>query len=153
MEKVLLIILGWLLGLLSPAIVVAIKTRRENQLGRVAIRSELRDVAHKIALAAHAIHMRNGTVNRAHLEWLKGHLEGHAVFGGLEGMREHLRYQLALTDDQLTEHVMQTAEGRGKSLVLQKYPVPILDTRVSALWTFDTTVQRRLLDLRDVPPL
>lgn len=70
-EKVLLIILGWLLGLLSPAIVVAIKTRRENQLGRVAIRSELRDVAHKIALAAHAIHMRNGTVNRAHLEWLK----------------------------------------------------------------------------------
>lgn len=70
------------------------------------------------------------------------------MFGGLEGMREHLRYQLALTDDQLTEHVMQTAEGRGKSLVLQKYPVPILDTRVSALWTFDTTVQRRLLDLR-----
>lgn len=148
LDKLVLIVFGWLLGLLSPVIVDTIKTRRENKLGRVAIRSELRDVAHKIALAAHAIHMRNGTVNRAHLEWLKGHLERYPVLSSLESLMEYLRCQLAFTDEQLIEHVRQTAEEPGKSLVLQKYPVPILDTRVSALWTFDTTVQRRLLDLR-----
>jgi hypothetical protein len=36
----------------------------------------------------------------------------------------------------------------GTSSMLQYYPVPLLDARVSALWTFDTDFQRRLLEIR-----
>ena len=32
--------------------------------------------------------------------------------------------------------------------MLQRYTVPLLDARVSALWTFDTEFQRRLLEIR-----
>jgi hypothetical protein len=36
----------------------------------------------------------------------------------------------------------------GKSGMLQKYPVPLLDSRMSAPWSFDTDFQRRLLDIK-----
>lgn len=146
--KLLFLVLGWLLGLLGPVIVDAIKRRRENELGRAAIRSELRDVAHKLALAAHYIHMHNGTVNRQELEWLKRHLELYSGLVSHVSLMDSLRLQLAFTDDQLVEYVRYTAAKPGKSVVLQKYPVPVLDARVSALWSFDTSLQRRLLDLR-----
>ena len=32
--------------------------------------------------------------------------------------------------------------------MLQKYPVPLLDSRVAALWSFDTEFQRSLLEIR-----
>jgi hypothetical protein len=32
--------------------------------------------------------------------------------------------------------------------VLQYYPIPLLDARVSALWSFDTSFQRQLLEIR-----
>jgi hypothetical protein len=40
------------------------------------------------------------------------------------------------------------ASAPGTSAMLQHYPVPLLDARVSALWTFDTEFQRRLLEIR-----
>lgn len=148
LEKLLLLTLGWLLGLLGPVIVDAIKRRRENTLGRSAIYAELRDVAHKLTLAAHYIYMHKGKVDRPHLEWTKRHLEGYAGLVDMENLLKSIRLQLTWPDEQLTAYAQATAAAAGKSVVLQKYPVPLLDSRVSALWTFDTTIQRHLLDVR-----
>ena len=45
LEKLVLIIFGWLLGLLAPIITDGIKRRRENGMGRTALLAELREVA------------------------------------------------------------------------------------------------------------
>lgn len=147
-DKLFFLALGWLLGLLAPIIVDAIRRRRENALGRAAIYAELRDVAHKLALAGHHVRSRNGTVDRLHLEWLKRHLETHAGLVDTSNVLQMIRLQLSWPDEQLLAYVQAEAAKSHKAIELQKYLTPLLDSRVSAMWSFDTAVQRHLLDLR-----
>ena len=136
------------LGLLSPSIVEAIKRRKENKLGQAAIISELSDLGHKLALAAHYVHMHQGTVDRSQLEALASHLQGYSGLRDLVGLSASIERQLSMSDTELQSFIRLTAEASGKGVALQKYPVPLLDARVSAIWSFATDVQRRLLDIR-----
>jgi hypothetical protein len=51
LDKLVILFIGWLLGLLGPAIVDGIRRKRENKLGRTAILSELREVGSVLAIA------------------------------------------------------------------------------------------------------
>ena len=147
-EKIAFLALGWLLGLLAPVIVDAIKRGRENALGRDAILSELREVGGVLAIAAYGARMHRGKVDRAFLQWLSTDLERHAVSEHLCAMIPSLRQQLLLSDQNIANGAKYFAGKDGVSSVLQRYPVPLLDARVAALWTFDTSFQRRLLVVR-----
>jgi hypothetical protein len=146
-EKLIVLLVGWLLGLLGPAIVDGIRRKRENKLGRRAIISELRDTSRILAVAVHAVKSREGSIDRAHLEWLKAFLEtGQPTPANLDWLT-NLGKQLEWTDEEIAQRflIMMTIEGKG--MMLQKYPVPLLDSRVAALWSFDTSFQRSLLDI------
>jgi hypothetical protein len=54
---------------------------------------------------------------------------------------------LAFPDNQIVAGAALMATAENKATLLQHYPAPLLDARVSALWTFDTTLQRQLLEL------
>lgn len=147
-EKLLLVAFGWLLGLLGPAITDAIKRRRENALGRIAILSELREVSVKLALAAYGVRMHQGTVDAEFLKWLKHHLERHAVSKDVQDFIPKLNIFLALDANGLAQINAHTSAESSKGVMLQRYLVPLLDARVSALWSFDTEFQRQLLEVR-----
>ena len=147
-DKLSFLALGWLLGLLGPIIVDSIKRRRENILGRAAILTELAELAGILATAAYGARMRLGTVDRKFLEWLKVTLEQHATTSRLQEFIPQLRTQLSWTNDQLRAVSQHMSEEDGKATMLQHYPVPLLDARVSALWSFDTSLQRQLLEIR-----
>lgn len=147
-DKLLFLALGWLLGLLGPVIVDAIKRKRENTQGQAAIHAELKDVSHKLALASQFIYMRKGTVDRNHLEWFKGHLEGYSSLEDMASLLESVKLQLSWTDKELEGYARRTSGQSGKGIALQKYAVPLLDSRVNALWSFSTTLQRHLLQIR-----
>jgi hypothetical protein len=148
LEKLAFVALGWLLGLLGPIIVDAIKRRRENALGREALLSELREVGCLLATAAYGVHRHRGTIDRAFLEWLKVDLERHAVSEQFQAFVPNIRKQLAWSDEEISRVATHMATDKGVGTVLQRYPVPLLDARVSALWTFDTSFQRGLLSIR-----
>ena len=63
-------------------------------------------------------------------------------------MRPKLSLQLSWTDEQLSAGALLMSAKEGKGTMLQYYPVPLLDARVSAMWTFDTSFQRQLLEIR-----
>lgn len=147
-SKLAFIFLGWLLGMLSPVIVDAIKRRRENALGRTAILTELNELAGMLATAIYGARVRNGTVDRKFLEWFKNILECHATTPDLEKFIPSLRTQLSWTDEELKAVARHTSSDEGKGTMLQHYPVPLLDARVSALWSFDASFQRQLLEIR-----
>ena len=148
LESIALLLVGWLLGTLSPAIVDAIKRRRENALGREAILGELNEIAHRLALARHSVIMHRGKVNRQALEWLKKHLENYAGVHEIDSLMKNMRTQLSWPDAQITDVSRATAGEPNKGLTLQKYAVPLLDARVSALWSFNSSFTRKLLDIR-----
>lgn len=63
-------------------------------------------------------------------------------------MVPNLRKQLMWSDQEIAHGSTAFAAKEGVGAVLQRYPIPLLDARVSALWTFDTTFQRGLLSVR-----
>jgi len=147
-EKLIILLLGWLLGLLAPAINDRIKRERENKLGRKAILSELHEVGGVLAVAVHAVRLKTGTVDRKHLEWLKSYIQVGERAENFQVWVTRLEGQLAWSDEEIARNfaIMRIEEGKGT--MLQKYPVPLLDSRVSALWSFDTAFQRSLLEIR-----
>ena len=60
----------------------------------------------------------------------------------------NLEKQLKWSDEDFRSARAHVTATEGTGTVLQRYPVPLLDARVSALWTFDTTFQRSLLTVR-----
>ncbi len=148
LEKIFLVFLGWLLGLLAPAIVDSIKRKRENKLGRAAILSELSELACTLSAAAYGVRMGLGTADRHFLEWFKVYLEHNAVTPELQRFIPNLRAQLSWPDAVLEAAVRHAADKKGSGTMLQHYSVPLLDARVSALWSFDTSFQRQLLEIR-----
>lgn len=148
MEKLALLLLGWLLGLLAPIVVDEIKRRRENKLGREAIRSELSSLKIKLALCSYTIEEHQGTMTRQSLKWLIKHLSTETADTDAQKICSVLKPYLHATDEQLNQFFLSKKAPAGKSLTLQKYGTPLLDARVSAIWSFDTDTQRALLEIR-----
>lgn len=147
-EKLALLVIGWLMGLLAPAIVDAIKRRRDNARGREAILSELREVGTTLSLAAYGVRTDEGRVSREFLEWLKSDFEHYAITTEFQHVVPAIRNLLALNDDQLLAVNREFAAKPAVGSVLQHVAAPLLDSRVSALWSFDTDFQRRLLEIK-----
>src|SRR3990170_5337161 len=74
-EKILFLFLGWLLGLLSPIVVDAIRRRREIKEVKNALLSELGDLQFRLANTVWLTSIRAGQYNRSFLDWFKPIIE------------------------------------------------------------------------------
>ena len=147
-SAVLILLLGWLLGTLSPAIVDAIKSKREAALGREAIENELREFSSIILAACFRSSSSAGQIDRPFLNWHKSKLEADPDNERSAKFLVMTNQLLAFPDDQIAGASQALATAEAKATLLQKYAVPLLDYRVSALQTFDTSFQTSLLDIR-----
>lgn len=98
--------------------------------------------------SAYGVRMSQGTTSREFLEWLKRDLEAHATSEQFQAFIPSLRAQLSWRPEDLTKATAYGKASEGTGSVSQRYSVPLLDSRVSALWTFDTSFQRDLLAVR-----
>ncbi len=148
MNEIPMILLGWLLGVISPALVEAIRSQRETRLVRSALHEELADLSRRVALACHVVRQFHGTVDRSHLEWLKVALAASSVLPPLdESVAMSLEHQLALNDEDLNALSNARAE-KHENPGLKKYAAPLLDSRILNLWQLRPAEQRALVALR-----
>lgn len=143
-----LLLIGWLLGLLAPAIVDGVRRRRESRLVRVALATELHELRLRIAVASYYVQIRFGQVDRHFLTWIRSILERYPESESAQRIASIVKEQLLLSDGQiaaLAEHHKAGPEG---GLAIKKYAAPLLDTRVASLWELDRGVQRALMDVR-----
>lgn len=147
-SSILALILGWLLGMLSPVIVDAIKSQRDARLGRAAIENELLEFASVLLAASFRIHGSSGQINRSFLEWLESKCEADSGNGRNAKRLAFARQILLLPDDQIVNASQRLAAADGKSPRLQKYPLPLLDHRISALHALDADTQVRILQIK-----
>ena len=146
METVLVLVLGWLLGLLGPAIVDRVKGTREATRGRRAIRAELTELNGVLIFAAFQAQKAAGRIDRAFLEWLIRHLQGDSSREG-QSLLTTARAGIQGTDEEIAIAAQLMATPESRVMAFQHYSAPMLDARVSALWTFDTDYQRKLLGI------
>jgi len=127
-------------------IVDAIRHRRDVKQGREAILSELEDLAVVLTLAGHKASRAVGRVDRAHLEWVRNNVDrGDDQHKDLLDWVERM---LGFSDEQIAQAAAHAAATDETSPVLQIYPAPLLDSRVAAIWTFETPFQRKLLTIK-----
>jgi hypothetical protein len=145
-ETIMLLVLGWLFGLLSPAVVDAIKLRRDNVRGRAAIKAELIQLSEILVLAAFQAGKAAGTLDRPFLEWLRINLLKDKS-ASARSLLAAVEAGLKSTPNELAQAASLMATPADKATMLQHYPAPLLDARVSALWSFETDFQRHLLEI------
>ena len=147
-EKLALLALGWLLGMLGPVVTEAIKRRRENGLVKVALAAELRELSYMLAIVNYLVNIHFGTVDRTYLNWLQGATASYVGPNRTETTQPSIEMQLGLPDAQLAALVQTQKANEGTNIVTRKFVVPLLDARVSSLWNLESRVQILLLDIR-----
>lgn len=147
-NSIFILVLGWLLGTLSPAIVDAIKSKREAELGRAAVDNELKDLASVLLAACFRVRSSSGKIDRPFLEWLKLNFERDADNAHSAKYLVLINTFLAARDQDIAEVVRLSAAADSRTQLLQKYPIPLLDFRMSAIQSFSTDVQVKLLQIR-----
>ncbi|MBY4599705.1 hypothetical protein K3217_29710 [bacterium BD-1] len=145
-QTILLLVLGWLFGLLSPTIVDAIRLRKENERGRAAIKAELYQLSEILVLAAFHAQKAAGTLDRTFLEWVCSKLKTDDS-AAARSLLIAVESGLSAAPEDLARAAEFMATPADKATMLQIYPAPLLDARVSALWSFETTFQRKLLEI------
>jgi hypothetical protein len=132
--------------MLSPAIVDAIRLRRENIRGRAAIQAELDQLSELLVFGAWQARKAAGTVDPPFLEWLRTNLE-HDKSESARSLALAVEKLLAAQPTDLAQAAKLMATPSDKVTMLQHYPAPLLDARVAALWSFETDLQRQLLEI------
>src|SRR5215510_2779259 len=103
LEKIILLILGWLIGLLSPIIVDVIRKRREAKELTVALYSELHELQYRLVNAVGLIEMRYGRPNREFFEWIKSIVKEYRGINSPENLLKIIEDQSSFTDQQLSD--------------------------------------------------
>ncbi len=141
-------LLGWLLGILQPAITEAIRRRRETHEVIPALQIELDELRYRVALATYMLQLRFGTVDKSFLQWVRAKIEQYQGANPRDGLLQAVVGQLALSDEQLANVVANQRAKPDGGLSVKKYAAPLVDSRISLFWQLRPLLQRALLEVR-----
>ena len=148
-NAVLLVFLGWCLGLVGPVVVDAIKKRYRNSEIRAGILAELHELRHRIAATVFLFETRFGTFDRKVLEWLLPILKDYRGANPSADAIETIEKMLKFTDEELAAVAKKAQAPVGGALGIKKYAVRYLDSRLADLGGFSEKARALLLDIRN----
>ena len=144
-----ILVIGWVLGLVSPLLADRIKKpyRRKELLASIMV--ELKELRVKMAMVAYLMQTKTGNLDRSFLQWLKnsvadydGPIEPSPPTDVLDRLAE-------LDDAQLAALVApRAANAVKKSLTFKKGAMPFTESRMHELSILPLELQRKLLDVR-----
>lgn len=131
METLLVLVFGWLLGLLGPAIVDRARRAREAGRDRRAIRAELSELNGVLDLAAFQAHKAAGRIDRAVLEWLTRNLQGDSSREG-KSLLNTARVVSQGTDDEIAIATQLLATPGGQVMARPEFGITYLRSPLTA---------------------
>jgi hypothetical protein len=147
-DNLIVLVIGWFLGLLAPAIVDKIKSSREVTNTYAAIKSELNEVAYRMVLASYYAAQHLDKADHEFLKWVKDSLVLYQGNEPTENIAKYVEQLLKLKTEELATWNASNAAKGLKALVLVKFAVPFVDARVTAFHSMASTVQIQLLSIR-----
>jgi hypothetical protein len=147
LEKVLLLILGWLFGLLSPAIIAAIQRRRAAKALKATFLRELDEIRYHLVQAIHLLNLKLGTTTPQGLDWLQVHF---SEFSDRENMQTALSYiQMAktLSPEAFQDHIKQKSGEETKVAVLKRYDTPVLESNLTLIHYLSNELQSKFMEI------
>ncbi|MBK6851581.1 MAG: hypothetical protein IPG93_08215 [Burkholderiales bacterium] len=145
LEQITIWTLGLLGGVLSPALVEAIKRKRETTAVLSAVKTELNEVGFRLVLASYSIEQHLGTTDRSFLKWVQDSMVVYHGDEPTENIATYISAQLSWTDEQLAIHVANEAAQGVKALTVPKFAIPFSDANVPGWHAIPPSVRLGLL--------
>ena len=140
MKNALYIVLGWMLGLISPWVAELTQRPYKRSQIRKPILIELKDLKAKLASVALLVAMNRGTLNAELVTWFRRIAKEDAdAFKRLNDVSWEAFSRL--NDDQVTALARAQTPAANVKLNFKRYSVPFLDAHLSALNLFSVQFQ------------
>lgn len=140
------LLVGWLMGLLSPLIIDAIRHRRERKEIKQAIITELQELQYRLAAGVFLTTKKLGKGDRVFFKWFLSNLERYEGPLNLDTQIKYAKTALTLTDEQLAAMSKHSKiEDINKGMSLKKYYAPLLDANIARIGSFPVEFQNLLL--------
>lgn len=146
--NVVFLILGWLLGLLSPLIVDRVRRRYQINEVKQGIITELKEMKFRLVAAAYLLATRLGHFDRNLLVWISNTFQEYQGSEPKEETLKALQNLLKLSDQQLSALSDAVKFKPGGALSLKSQSLPFLDANISLLSMYPVDFQRRILEIR-----
>ncbi len=148
MANVFYLLLGWLLGLLSPIIHDRIKRLSAKKELKEGIFNELKEIKSRMTMTVGLISTRSGTFDRELFNWVSNHLDEYEGMFSTE-MLERFKNISKLNDKDLTAiWEMIKLQKAGSALSLKPYRAPFMDSRIGSLSFLDVEDQKKITEIR-----
>lgn len=138
------ILFGWLLGLLSPTIIDAIKSNYRKKEFFNALCEELHDLQFRIAISSFVLAKHNGKVDKDYLAWLKPivkNYRGNEPKDAAVGLIDKL---IEADDTELKASVEAMRAKKGVGLGLKIFSASFLDSNYGELSRLPVSLQLKI---------
>lgn len=146
----LVLVLGWLLGILSPAIVVTIRDKREAKTIKAALISELHELHYRLLLNVYLIESKYSILDHKFFKWAQSVLTQYKGINTAESLLNTIGPLLNFTKDEMAIYNQMAKQQRqpNSGTSLKKHSLPFLETSINALAKFDSIFRGQLLEIK-----
>ena len=145
-KELLLVIFGWLLGLLAPVIATHVNDNRKSKTMKAGIRNELREFQHRLVLSAYIFNLAYGKFDHEFLRWTREHCSSYKGINKNEQIKKSIDSCLRMSEYDLHKFVIdQRDESKGKSVKYAR--TPFLESQLPNIGLFSSDKQTILLEI------
>jgi hypothetical protein len=141
-QSILYLIIGWVMGILSPIIADGIKARREAAQIKTSVAVEMRELLTKLAPSAISLAIKLGKLDRQLLLWHK------SIAEITDGIETNITDMLLTLPDENIALAAKSKYDPDRSLSLVKYNTPVLDAHLAKLAIFSKNTQNNLMKIK-----
>lgn len=143
------LLIGWLLGLLSPRIIEVIRAKYLRRDLARAIHSEAEDLQYRVAITSFLLVQKYGQLSREYLVWVKPKLLCYEGNEPVQSIRALVEQMQAAPDDQLLAVAAHMRAEEGMGLSLKKFSASLIEASLGSLLHFPPEYQRRIHEFRN----
>jgi len=150
LRDVLLLLLGWLLGLFAPLIVSHFQEKRQVNALKTALSTELRELQYRLVLLVYRVEAKYGEVNHEFFKWAQDIFTEYKGINSVKTLVDTLGPLLNLTKEEMATYSQATKqhEKPNSGLSLKKHSVSFLEANVVLLPKLDPVLQAQLLEIK-----
>lgn len=140
------IVLGWLLGVLSPLFTRhGERARRRKEIGE-GLRTEISELRVRLAMTTFLITLKYGEFDRAFLNWLKPYLEGYEGTYTDGTILKTLDTILIFSDQEIASYAALDRAKTEASLSLKKFRLPYVEANLGNLDLFSERTKLLMME-------
>ncbi len=149
MEQITFILLGWLLGLLSPVIVEKISSEYNKKQFFKAACTELHDLQYRIVILCFMLGQRYGTIDSEFLQWIKPIIKNYKGYETNESVIKIVDTLLTCNEAQFNAMIKHMRAEPNVGLGLKTFTASFLESNLSLVSKLPIELQVRIHEFRN----